>query len=215
MLSVLRKHPSGLLLAAQVLTVVCNPLMEGSQSGRAGIVVFGNVVLALALWVVFRSPVANWIGWILAVPAVAISLLALLGGYSGLLDIAYLLESALYFYAAVGLIVCMLSDTDVTIDELLGVGAAFTLLAWAFAFAYAVCQHVAPGSFGPAIDPQWLEMLYLSFSVLSGVGLSDITPIAPMARSLVMLEMFFGVMYIAIVVSRLISMRGQRGRMME
>jgi ion channel len=56
----------------------------------------------------------------------------------------------------------------------------------------------------------WLELLFLSFSNLSGVGLSDITPAEPMARSLVMLEMFGGVMFIAIVVSRLIAMVGRR-----
>ena len=213
-LNVVRKHPSGLLLAAQILMVVLDPLMEGTHAGRACFVVFGNLVLALALLVVFRSPVVNWIGLVLAAPAVTISLVALLGGYTGILVIAHLLEAALYFYAAVGLIVYMLSDTDVTIDELLAVGATFTLLAWAFAYAYSVCQSFVPGSFGATLNPldqrSWLELLFLSFSVLSGVGLSDISPAASLARSLVMLEMFTGVMYIAIVVSRLIAMLARR-----
>jgi hypothetical protein len=209
-LKLLRKSPSGSLLAAQVLTVVLDPMMEQTRAGRAGFVVFGNVVLVLALWVVFRSPLLNWIGLVLAVPAVAISLAALIGGYTGILVIAHLFEAAVYFYAAVGLIVYMLSDAEVTIDELLAVGAAFTLLAWAFTYAYLVCQHFVPGSFGIGIERSWLELLFLSFSVLSSVGLSDITPVAPMARSLVMLEMFCGVMYIAIVVSRLIGMLGLR-----
>jgi hypothetical protein len=130
-LKLVRKHPSGLLLAAQVLTVVLDPLIEQTKAGRAGFVVFGNVVLALALWVVFRSPLLNWIGMVLAVPAMAISLAALVGGYTGILGIGHLLEAAVYFYAAIGLIVYMLSDTDVTMDELLGIGATFTLLAWA------------------------------------------------------------------------------------
>jgi hypothetical protein len=38
------------------------------------------------------------------------------------------------------------------------------------------------------------------------VGLSDIVPATPMARAIVMLESFAGVMYIALVVSRLITM---------
>lgn len=213
-LRVFYKHPSALLLAAQVLAVMLYPLMEGIQAGRAAFGLFGNLVLALALWVVFRSPLVNWIGWMLAVPAVTISLVALLGGYTGLLVIAYLLETALYFYAAIGLIAHMLADPEVTIDDLLAAGATFTLLAWAFAFAYSVCQYFVPGSFGTTPDlleqRSWLELLFLSFSILSGVGLSDITPAAPMARSLVMLEMFSGVMYIAIVVSRLIAMVGRR-----
>lgn len=211
-LKLLRKHPSGLLLSAQVLAVILDPMMEQTKAGRAGFVVVGNVVLGLALWVVFRSPLMNWIGLVLVLPAVTLSLAALVGGYTGLLVIAHLLEAALYFYAAIGLIVYMLSDTDVTIDELLAVGATFTLLAWAFTYAYLACQYFVPGSFAanPLEQRSWLELLFLSFSILSSVGLSDITPLTPMARSLVMLEMFCGVMYIAIVVSRLIAMVGLR-----
>ena len=38
------------------------------------------------------------------------------------------------------------------------------------------------------------------------MGLSDVVPILPQARALVMLEQFAGVMYIAVVVSRLIGL---------
>ena len=208
----LRKHPSALLLAAQLIAVLLDPVMDETGAGRTGFVVFGNVVLALALWVIFRSPLLNWIGLVLAVPAVTLSTAALLGGHTELLVIAHLLEAAVYFYAAIGLIVYMLSDTDVTIDEIFAVGATFTLLAWAFTYAYSACQYFVPGSFtiNPLEQRSWHELLFVSFSVLSSVGLSDITPIAPMARSLVMLEMLCGVMYIAIVVSSLIAMIGLR-----
>ena len=207
----LRKYPSGLLLAAQLLAIVLDPLMETTRTGRAGFVVFGNVVLALAFWVVVSSPLMNWIGLVLGVPAVALSLAELVGGHDGFLVVGHFLEAALYFYAASGLIIHMLWDPEVTMDDLLAVGATFTLLAWAFAYVFSACQYFIPGSFGAGLPPRsWLELLFLSFSVLSSVGLSDITPVAPMARSLVMLEMFFGVMYIALVVSRLIAMMGMR-----
>jgi hypothetical protein len=86
-------------------------------------------------------------------------------------------------------------------DRLAG---GIVLLAWAFAYAFVVCQGVLPGSFG---GPRgWSELLYLSVAVLSSVGLSDIQPLMPMARALVMLESFAGIMYIALVVSRLISL---------
>jgi hypothetical protein len=121
-----------------------------------------------------------------------------------------LLESALYFYAAAGLIAYMLGDHEVTSDELLAAGATFTLLAWAFAFAYSACQTLSSGRFTAAADPAaprtWMELLFLSFTTLSGVGLGDILPISPWARALVMLEQFAGVMYIAVVVSRLIGL---------
>ena len=104
----------------------------------------------------------------------------------------------------------MLQDWHVQVDELFAAGATFTLLAWAFAYAFVVCQALVPGTFGHADGvpgPRtWMELLYLSVAVLSSVGLSDIYPVKPMGRALVMLESIVGIMYIALVVSRLIGM---------
>lgn len=206
----LKSHPSGWLLGVQLLTLIVNPLMENTAAGRGVFGAFGIVVLALALWVVTRSHAVNWVAWLLAIPSVALSLAANVGAQSQLLPLAHLLESALYFYAAGALTAYMLADTSVSMDELLAAGATFTLLAWAFAFAFSVCQTWYPGSFTAAINTEsprtWMELLFLSFSVLSATGLSDIVPVTPPARALVMLGMFAGVMYIAIVVSRLIAL---------
>jgi Ion channel len=211
-----RRHPSALLLAVQLLGVLLYPAMESTALGRALFGAFGVLVLALALWVVNRSASINWIAWCLAVPAVLLSLLSAFGQLPGLLVYAHLLEGALYFYTAASLTVYMLRDHTVTRDELYAAGATFTLLAWAFAFAFSVCQQWYPGSFIAAINPQdprsWMELLFLSFSVLSSVGLSDIVPVLPQARALVMLESFAGVMYMALVVSRLIGLTVLRVR---
>jgi len=212
----LRRHPAGLLLAAQLCAVVLYPVLDDSGVGRLVFGTFGIAVLALVLWVVNRSPAINWIAWLLAVPAVLLSLLAGAVEVPQLMVVAHILEAALYFYAAIGLIAYMFGDQRVTLDELLAVGATFTLLAWAWAFAYSVCQAWYPGSFtspaGLETPRTWMELLFMSFSVLSGVGLSDITPVTAPARALVMLEMFAGVMYIAIVVSRLVGLSALRAR---
>ena len=210
----LRRHPCGLLLAAQLLGVCLYPIMEDSGPGRTAFVIFGNSVLALALWVVNRNPTVNWIGWILALPAAGLSIAAWLADSSTLLAWSHLLEAAVYFYAAVGLIFYMLADHRVTLDDYLAAGSSFTLLAWAFAFAFSVCQEWSPGSFsagaGAAPDRTWMELLFLSFSTLSSVGLSDILPVKPGARALIMIEMFAGIMYIAVVVSRLVALASLR-----
>jgi hypothetical protein len=123
--------------------------------------------------------------------------------------LAAALSAAFYFYATGSLIAYMLEDEFATADELFATGATFTLLAWAFAYVYLVCQILLPGSFGALVgsgNPRtWMELLFLSFTTLSGVGLGDIVPLLPMARALVMLEEFSGVMYLALVVSRLIA----------
>jgi hypothetical protein len=55
----LRRHPSGALLAVQLLGLLLYPLMEDTGAGRALFNTFGVLVLALVLWVVMRSPTAN------------------------------------------------------------------------------------------------------------------------------------------------------------
>ena len=96
----------------------------------------------------------------------------------------------------------------IRVESVPGEGATFTVLAWAFAHLYTACQLLAPGSF--SADPQqlrgWMDLLFLSFTTLSGVGLGDIVPLMPGAKAIVMLEEFTGVMYLALVVSRLIAL---------
>ena len=204
-----RRHPSAWLLAVQLLGVLLYPAMEHMPAGRALFGAFGMLVLGLAVWVVRRSPLLLWLALTLAIPAVVFSIAGALLGRHSLIAVAQAFESLLYFYTSCSLIAYMLQDHKVTRDELFAAGATFTLLAWAFAFAYSVCQHVYPGSFVATSEGDfrsWVELLYLSFSLLSGVGLSDVVPVHPQARALVMLEQFAGVMYVALVVSRLVGL---------
>jgi hypothetical protein len=206
----LRRHPSAFLLAAQLLSLVLYPTMDDSTIGRVLFGAVGVVVVSLALWVVNRSPAVNWIAWLLALPAVGLTLTAIVLDRGELLVLSSVFEAGLYFYAAGSLISYMLHDHQVTSDELYAAGATFTLLAWGFAYAYFVCQAWHPQSFVALLDPQaprsWMELLFLSFTTLSGVGLGDILPISSPARALVMLEQFAGVGYIAAIVSRLIGL---------
>ncbi|MGH8054513.1 MAG: ion channel [Stenotrophomonas sp.] len=204
-----RRHPSAWLLAVQLLGVLLYPAMEHTPAGRALFGAFGMAVLGLAVWVVRRSPLTIWLALLLAVPAVIFSVAGALFDQPSLMTTAQVFECLLYFYTACSLTAYMLQDHKVTRDELFAAGATFTLLAWAFAFAYSVCQQWYPGSFVASSDGDfrsWMELLYLSFSLLSGVGLSDVVPVHPQARALVMLEQFSGVMYVALVVSRLVGL---------
>lgn len=210
------RHPSAFLLAAQLLSLVLYPTMDQSESGRVLFGLVGMVVVSLALWVVNRSPAESWIAWMLAVPAVGSTVLSIGLDRPELLVVSSLFESCLYFYSAGSLIAYMLHDHEVSADELFAAGATFTLIAWGFAYAFFVCQAWYPGSFTALNHPDaprtWMELLFLSFTNLSGVGIGDILPIRAPARVLVMLEQFAGVGYIAAIVSRLIGLTIVRTR---
>lgn len=203
-------HPSAFLLIAQIFSLVLYAVFEDIPGGRIIIGTFGVLVLALAVWVVNRSPASNRIAWILALLALVLSVFSELSSNPILLTWASTVEAVLYFYTAGSLIAYMMADNRVTTDELFAAGATFTLLAWGFAYLYLACQTVFPGCFIGTMDPgqpqTFLELLFLSFSNLSATGLSDILPVTSPARILVMLEQFAGVAYVAVVVSRLVGL---------
>lgn len=206
---VLIRHPSLFLLVAQLLSLVLYAVFDGADSGKGLLAAFGVLVLLLVVWVVKRSPATNWIAWALATMAAVLWLLSWISVIPTLSVWASLLEAALYFYAAGSMIAYMMEDEEVTADELFAAGATFTLIAWAFAYLYLVCQAWFPGCFSAAAsqEPQtFLKLLFLSFTNLSATGLSDIVPVTPPARVLVMLEQFAGIAYLAVVVSRLVGL---------
>jgi len=204
------KHPSAALLFVQILGVLLYPLMGDTSVERALFGLIGLLVLGAALYVVKRGPWLTAFGVVLALPIVVLSIWLAFDFDPRRMVITAALEAAFYIYAAGSLIAYMLEDEFASADELFAAGATFTLLAWAFAYVYVVCQAVLPGSFGAMAasdSPRtWMELLFLSFTTLSGVGLGDIIPLLPMARALVMIEEFSGVMYLAVVVSRLIAL---------
>jgi hypothetical protein len=77
-------------------------------------------------------------------------------------------------------------------------------------------QVIWPGSFVDAsgtVGPlTWFELLFLSFTKLTSVGLSDIVPVLPHARSWVMITQVAGLLYVALVISRIVGLTIARQR---
>ena len=214
MLTLAKREPSALLLAAQLAAVLAYPFMIDNDVGRSLFSVFGIAILGLVALAVRSTPGLNWVTILLGIPATVLLVIQAVTGSDDLLPYSSGFEALLYFYAAGAMIAYMLRDQRVTRDELFAIGATFTLVAWAFAYTFIVCQAVYPGSFTAAVDPKadrdWMELLFLSFSVLSSTGLSDVVPVKPFARSLTMFEMIAGVAYLTVVVSRLVALTALR-----
>ncbi len=209
-----REHPSAVLLAAQLLAVLAYPFLEGSPGGRAFVGVVQIAIVLIALAAVRRTPTLTWVAVLFVPPAMVFSVLEAISPDNG----AIVLGSALfhvpfYFFVSYAMIRYLFHDDRVTRDELYATGAAFTVVAWGFAYVYAAAQVVWPESFA-GIDgvgeQTWFELLFLSFTTLTSVGLSDVIPVASHARSLVMVEQVAGVFYVALVVARLIGLARPR-----
>jgi len=204
--------PCLVLLAVQLGGVVLYPFLDERYAGRAVFSVFGLVVLGLTISALRATPLLTWVAGLVAAPAAVLLLVSAFTGNPQLFAWSAGFELVTYFYASVSMLFYMLGDDDVTTDELFAIPATFTLLAWAFAYLFIVEQALDPGGFNPGGQGSrsWMELLFLSFTTLSSTGLSDITPVSGHARSVVMLEQVAGVFFIAMVVTRLVSLRGQR-----
>ena len=210
-------HPAAVLLAVQLLGVVLFPFIDEAR-GRAVLSLFGLVVLFLAVRAVQASPALTWISIVLGVPIAVLSIAQVADPTNAQIELwSAILFAIFYFYTSYALIRYLYEERVVTAETLLATGATFTVLAWAFAYTYEAVQVVWPGSFsavgGAAGEPRsWFELLFLSFTNLTSVGLSDITPALPNARSVVMIEQVAGLLYVALIISRIVGITVARQR---
>ena len=99
----------------------------------------------------------------------------------------------------------------VTANRIVGAVVVYVLFALQFAFLFALIERFSSGAFimGPVPSTStWTgwRFFYLSMITLSSLGLSDITPVHPFARSLVMLEALLCQMYTTVLLARLVSL---------
>jgi hypothetical protein len=209
----IRHTPCLSLLVVQLGGVVLYPFVGGDQGfgGRTVFSAFGILVLVLTIRALRATPWFTWVSGLVFVPATCLLLVSVFTGDDRLVPWSAGFESVLYFYAGIAMLAYMLKDDEVTTDELFAIPAVFTLFAWAFAYLFVVVQALDPGAFGEG-ERGWMDLLYLSFTTLSSTGLSEIGPATGHAQSVVMLEQVVGIFYIAMVVTRLVSLRADRRR---
>jgi hypothetical protein len=142
-----RAHPSAVLLAAQLVAVLAYPFLAGTAGGRAvvGVVQLGIVLAALAA--VRPSPALTWIALLLGGPAMLMTVLeAVQPDNDAIVLVSALFHAPFYFYISYAMLRYLFHDDRVTRDELFATGAAFTVVAWGFAYVYAGCQAIWSGS---------------------------------------------------------------------
>jgi Ion channel len=107
----------------------------------------------------------------------------------------------------------VLHSGKITSDRIFAAICVYLLIAYAWTFAYAVLEELAPGSFGPFPEPgrndfvgRVLQLRYFSFMTLTTVGYGDILPRSPTARTMAIFESVMGQLYLAVLVARLVGL---------
>src|SRR5213083_2962491 len=205
-----------LLIALGVLFIAA-PLVEEIEGGElivsglfslvlvAGIVAVADRkrVLVIAIVLAIPASAGRWINHFrpdLVPPAVFL--------VAGLILIAFVVGNLLRF---------VLRAPSVNTEVLCASISAYLMLGLMWTMAYWLVDQLTPGgafSFNTNVGTRSINGFngfYFSFITLSTVGYGDITPVSKVARMLAAMEAMTGLLYVAVLIARLVSLYSAPG----
>ena len=200
------------LLIALGLLFFSLPFVEEIKGGDIIVSILLSVVLISAVLAVANRRRTFVVAVLLAIPAVvgrwinhfrpdllppAIFLVA------GLVLVAFVVANLLRF---------ILRAPSVNAEVLCASISAYLMLGLMWTMAYWLVDQLTPGgafSFNTNAGPRSINgfnAFYFSFITLSTVGYGDITPVSRIARWLAAMEAMTGLLYVAVLIARLVSL---------
>jgi voltage-gated potassium channel len=201
-----RKYKDYMTLTILVAFILVFPLFETSSIGDLFMVFLVTLFLLSALYSVSDSPRQVAMGVLLAVPT-------LLTGWTLFflpsipVMIALLITLTMFFtYILLVILHRVLLAREVTSVEICRAVMVYIMIGLIFGLIYMLMEILTHGSFIIGHGDITLSgLIYFSFVSLSTAGFGDIYAVAPIARSVVIIETLVGVMYLAVLIGLLIN----------
>jgi len=205
------------LLIALGLLFLFLPFVEEIKGGDIIVSILLSLVLISAVLAVANRRRTFVVAVLLAIPAVvgrwinhfrpdllppAIFL------FAGLVLVAFVVANLLRF---------ILRAPSVNAEVLCASISAYLMLGLMWTMAYWLVDQLTPGgafSFNTNAGPRSINgfnAFYFSFITLSTVGYGDITPVSRIARWLAAMEAMTGLLYVAVLIARLVSLYSAPG----
>jgi len=195
------------LFCALILLIVAVPLYEESATGRIALTITSLLILLSGASAMGRGGGSFVISLLLAAPAAAFHVLSYAADDRSYLILSQAFAAAFYLITVTYLLLYALRREVLTMDKLYGAAAGYLMMGVMWAYFYDLLLWFHPGALAmngePLIATEPSTILYFSFVTLTATGMSDILPVAPVARILCMLEMVTGVLLIAVLIARL------------
>ena len=207
-----RRFSAVQLLIALVALFACAPLVEEIKNGDLIVASLLSLVLLSAILAVAHRRRTLVIAILLAVPTLAARwanhfrpdlvrpAVFLIGGL------------VVFIFVVTHLLRFVLRAPSVTLEVLCASISAYLMLGLIWTIAYWLVDRLTPGgAFSYNTNAGGHSMngftgFYFSFITLSTVGYGDITPVSPIARWLAAMEAMTGLLYVAVLIARLVSL---------
>ncbi len=197
------------LLVSLIVLILASPFFEGTRIGHFALDGLLFFVLLSAVNAVSDSRQIR-------ITAFALAILAMLLMWANAADPSSpgrLTGLSLYVAlsaATICLVLRRIVLAPIVDFEILCAGASlYLLIGVTWTLTYIFLDTIDPSSFEaltPALEKGWTEFVYFSFATLTTLGYGDISPDTPFVRIWAVMEAVTGVLYIAVMVARLVSL---------
>jgi hypothetical protein len=203
-------HRYAILLIAELVLILVYPFFGQLPARDEVFRLCGLIIFAAAFYSVLGRGPITVIALLLGAPAIVIRT-ANIAEHTTHLQLAdQVLGLVFLSFITVALISRIVSDPSVTTDMLAGAISAYLLIGITFGLAYVLIEHLVPGSFRDTLEPGKhfipSEFTFFSFITLTTVGYGDIVPWSGYARSVAIIEAVIGIIYPAVLISRLVGL---------
>jgi hypothetical protein len=201
------RGPCTWLLLALIALVLVYPYIETGDFGRIVLGVLYSLVMIGGAHAIGQSKRLLILRVGLAALGIALQWTALLTGALLAVQLASVTYATFLTMAIAEVLRYIMKRGPITADKLHGALAGYIMMAFLWAFIYALIESVKPGSFAPTVPLSapgaFFRFLYFSFTTLTTTGFGDVWPVSDEARSIVMIEEFTGVFFVGVLIARL------------
>jgi hypothetical protein len=207
-------HPYAVLLLAELGLILIYPFLATRSIGDEVFRLLAVIVFLTSIYAVKGRGRITLIALLLGAPAIVLRL-ANIAEHREVVRLPDEISGLVFLIFITGVMVwTIVSNPSVTADTLAGAVSAYFLVGITFGLAYLLIESVLPGSFRDTIQPGKhftpADFTFFSFVTLTTVGYGDIVPWGAHARALAIVESVLGIMYPAVLVSRLVGLHGNR-----
>ena len=197
----------GIVLLLQFALLFWLVAFDRGRDMRLLLEITGVVIPLFAIAVVTNRKRDRRVAVILAAAAMLFSGGALSGVRPGGGDLGPLLAVLFSAFATWKMLTGIVRSQRVTGDVLAGALATYIMAGLAFAVVYGVIAGRRPDAFvtNTAAPASFPDLVYFSFVTLLTIGFGDVTPAAPFARAVVLVEGLFGVAFTTVVMAALVA----------
>ena len=207
-------YPYAALLIAELALILLYPFLTGISYHDELFRLLAVIVFSTSLYAVMGRGRSTTIAFVLGAPAIVMRLVRIIERRELFTLPDEFLGLVFLTFTTSVLVWSILSKPGVTTDTLAGAVSAYFLIGITFGLAFMIINNMLPGSFRDTVEPGKhftpADFTFFSFVTLTTVGYGDIVPWASHARSLAIVESVIGIMYPAVLISRLVGRHSQK-----